>query len=210
MDSDPPLASYFVNNVPLPDKLVPEWTRFLDDLSASIDATEREISELESRLATAKQAQADLARKKDVAASCRSGSRRLPPEVIAQILFFSLELDILPLDRPGRLQFTDLRCVSSLWRTTAFTTPSLWRSLSVDVQEWDGNENGEEKLTELLTSWFSRAGEDGGLHLAVGSSNPRSRSEASVTLKSIASLIDQGSFVFSTLTIGRGLTHNVE
>ncbi|KAH6906736.1 hypothetical protein BKA70DRAFT_396828 [Coprinopsis sp. MPI-PUGE-AT-0042] len=43
-----------------------------------------------------------------------------------------------------------------------------------------------------------------------GPPTPRSRSEASVTLKSIASLIDQGSFVFSTLTIGRGLTHNVE
>ncbi|KAH6896289.1 hypothetical protein BKA70DRAFT_1570170 [Coprinopsis sp. MPI-PUGE-AT-0042] len=166
MNFHPSLGTYFANNVPLPDDLVPEWTRYFDDLSTSIDATEQEITELESCLAVAKQRQVDLGRKKDAAISCRSGSRCLPPEIIAHILFFSLELDVLPLDRPGRLRFAELRCVSSLWRTTAFTTPGLWRSLAVDVQEWDGDENGEESFTALLTSWFSRTGDQGGLHLA--------------------------------------------
>ncbi|KAH6896291.1 hypothetical protein BKA70DRAFT_1529476 [Coprinopsis sp. MPI-PUGE-AT-0042] len=187
MDSHLSLDSYFVNNIPLPDELVPEWTCYFDDLTASIDATEQEITELESRLAVAKQRQVDLGRKKDAVTSFRSGSRRLPPEIIAHVLFFSLGLDILPLDRPGRLRFAELRCVSSLWRTTAFTTPSLWRSLAVDVRRWDG-----------------------GLHLAVSSSNPRSRDEACVTFNTIASFIDEAGFGFSTLDIGRGLIHNLE
>ncbi|KAH6906730.1 hypothetical protein BKA70DRAFT_1150914 [Coprinopsis sp. MPI-PUGE-AT-0042] len=210
MNFHPSLGTYFANNVPLPDDLVPEWTRYFDDLSTSIDATEQEITELESRLAVAKQRQVDLGRKKDAAISCRSGSRRLPPEIITHILFFSLELDVLPLDRPGRLRFAELRCVSSLWRTTAFTTPGLWRSLAVDFQEWDGDENGEESFTALLTSWFSRTGDQGGLHLAVRSSNPRYREEACVTFDTIASLIDQEGFGFSILDIGLGLIHNLE
>ncbi|KAH6873546.1 hypothetical protein BKA70DRAFT_1047835, partial [Coprinopsis sp. MPI-PUGE-AT-0042] len=52
--------------------------------------------------------------------------RRIPPEVIANIITFAISGIGGYADRLGRQNFQSLRAVCRLWRQTAFSTPHLW------------------------------------------------------------------------------------
>ncbi|KAH6906735.1 hypothetical protein BKA70DRAFT_396838 [Coprinopsis sp. MPI-PUGE-AT-0042] len=202
----PQVDSYSHNNIPLPDGLVPEWSRYLDDLSSIIAVVDEKVAALESVLAIAKQRQAELKKRKTQVTSFRSPIRRLPAEIIASILLYALEPDVLPLNHTGRLQFLAFRSVCSLWRTTAFSTLDLWRALDVDVSHWD--QSGPTAFTAAMTSWFSRAGPEAELHLTVCTT--ASSPSSSINICHITSLIDTALLPISTLEIKEGTLHNEE
>ncbi|KAH6896297.1 hypothetical protein BKA70DRAFT_1316840 [Coprinopsis sp. MPI-PUGE-AT-0042] len=171
------------NNLPLPDELVPLWNGCLDDLSRqSISSLENKDHLLNPYL--------ELYERRELVASFRSSVRRLPAELIARIMYLSLQLHQRELGDEGRQLFRTLRSVSSLWRSTALTTPTLWRSLEVDLSSttW---------AAAAVTSWFSRGGVGGPCRLSV----VNSQWFADVaSLDEILAFIDGSPFTFSSLT----------
>ncbi|KAH6896292.1 hypothetical protein BKA70DRAFT_757857 [Coprinopsis sp. MPI-PUGE-AT-0042] len=202
----PLVDAYSLSNIPLPDDLVPEWSRYLDDLSVIITVVDEKVAALESVVAIMKQHRAKLNNRKTQVTSFRSPIRYLPAEILGRILLYALELDVLPLNHAGRLQFLAFRSVCSLWRTTAFGTLNLWRALDVDVTHWD--QSGSIAFTAAMTSWFSRAGPEAELRLAVSSSS--SGLSPSVDIRHITSLIDTTALPISTLEIKEGIFHTEE
>ncbi|KAH6896310.1 hypothetical protein BKA70DRAFT_1116487, partial [Coprinopsis sp. MPI-PUGE-AT-0042] len=123
------LLTYLHNNLPLPDELIQPWQSHRDDLTHSISTKDREIRELKRQLKILEKERFGLKEEKVLITSLRSAIRRLPAELIALIMYFTVELNKEPLGRAGRRDFMALRSVSPLWRDTAFTTPYLWKSL---------------------------------------------------------------------------------
>ncbi|TFK26855.1 hypothetical protein FA15DRAFT_754704 [Coprinopsis marcescibilis] len=78
--------------------------------------------------------------------------RRVPPEIIVQIITKSLPPDCV-LDHEGRLDFMRYRCVCSLWRNLLFSTPTFWRGLKIPYSD-------SQMFVDLetLTRWFHRGG----------------------------------------------------
>ena len=105
----------------------------MDKITATVEAAEEEILNLELRTATIKQRIVTLEQNKEDATYLRAPIRYIPAEIIARVLFFALELHVKPLGPSGRVHFANLRCISSIWRGAAFATPQLWRSSEVDI-----------------------------------------------------------------------------
>ncbi|KAH6906268.1 hypothetical protein BKA70DRAFT_1047983, partial [Coprinopsis sp. MPI-PUGE-AT-0042] len=61
--------------------------------------------------------------------------RRVPPEIIASIISFVIEPRNLCVGYEERHSFIKVRLVCQLWRTTSFSTPSLWRTVELDMTE---------------------------------------------------------------------------
>jgi hypothetical protein len=126
---------------------------------------------------------------------CEAVAGRIPPEMIAHIMFFALDLDQKPMGEVERQTFMDLRSVSSSWRRTAYTTPALWRCLVVDI--WENPD-----FVALATGWFSRGGGTR-LHLELISWGylPDTKSGLDAALP----LVAHSSFQFSTLVLGKNI-----
>ncbi|KAH6873509.1 hypothetical protein BKA70DRAFT_1352798 [Coprinopsis sp. MPI-PUGE-AT-0042] len=86
-----------------------------------------------------------------------SASPSVPPEIVTSIVKWALL-------GPGKLSlmgsyertfFQTLRSVCRLWRTTLFSTPSLWTGLIVDTSSWSESENPSDDFTRQLTSWYN-------------------------------------------------------
>ncbi|KAH6873501.1 hypothetical protein BKA70DRAFT_1482665 [Coprinopsis sp. MPI-PUGE-AT-0042] len=99
--------------------------------------------------------------------------RRIPAEVIANILAFALQTPDGLLGRSERLKFLEYRRVSKRWRTTALSTPSLWRGITVTCEDfawllpWDRKGMEIPKyFVRYLAKWFSFAGR--GAHVQLG------------------------------------------
>ncbi|KAH6908922.1 hypothetical protein BKA70DRAFT_1479667 [Coprinopsis sp. MPI-PUGE-AT-0042] len=92
-----------------------------------------------------------------------SAFRRLPAEIIAAIMTQAVRCD--PNFSPPSAE----RFAFQRWRRTAFSTPSLWRRLDVDLRGFFRGNLDETKtnFTRALNSWFSRAGEGASLMLLV-------------------------------------------
>ena len=92
----------------------------------------------------------------------------LPAELIAQIILHALFDSVMALGGVGRKDFTNYRLVCKHWRSTAFTTPELWKSLEINVSRDFGEDKEEAKarMSSTLDGWFGRKGEGVGLHLA--------------------------------------------
>ncbi|KAH6906745.1 hypothetical protein BKA70DRAFT_1428854 [Coprinopsis sp. MPI-PUGE-AT-0042] len=156
------LLSYLHNNLPLPDELIQPWQSHRDDLTHSISTKDREIRELKRQLKILEKERFGLKEEKVLITSLRSAIRRLPAELIALIMYFTLELNKGPLGNISRRDFKALRSVSSLWRETAFTTPYLWKSLAIDLsQDFSFDHTGTPtapRAIERINSWFANAG----------------------------------------------------
>jgi hypothetical protein len=104
---------------------------------AMIQALEREIQGLH---AMKRRAQLNMVANRNIFRQTKlvlSPIRRIPAEVIASIIAFAIEGNDDHVGRRERMMFLPLRCVSRIWRQTAFSTPtrfcpiSLLRMLSI-------------------------------------------------------------------------------
>jgi hypothetical protein len=92
--------------------------------------------------------------------------QRTPAEIWAKIIHWTIGGPGAFIDQTRRNEFLKLRQVSPLWRTTAFSTPYLWRHLSVAVAHTSIQDRS--RLKELIPQWFGRAGQGAQVHLRFG------------------------------------------
>ncbi|KAJ7126193.1 hypothetical protein C8R44DRAFT_781308 [Mycena epipterygia] len=89
--------------------------------------------------------------------TCANPFLTLPPEIVAEI--FVKFIPSYP-DRPplfGVLSPLLLCEISRQWRQIALSTPTLWRSIRIDINEPGGQGKVERKL-DVLATWLSRSG----------------------------------------------------
>jgi hypothetical protein len=153
MKADPRLSDFLKVNDPLPEYLLSHLNEFLDHrlwlAGPGSGRSEAERSMFHLQYTTY--------------APLRSPIRRVPAEIIAAIIFWAIGGPGCFLDRKERAEFLRHRKVSKLWRQTAFSTPTLWRSLSIDAE---GKQQADLVLYRAYT-WFSRAGYGTEVHLAI-------------------------------------------
>ncbi|KAH6906218.1 hypothetical protein BKA70DRAFT_1289186 [Coprinopsis sp. MPI-PUGE-AT-0042] len=115
MDPDPQLLPFLSSNDALPDQLIPMLN---DHLPRRIDASDSD-QPIEDD-AELKQLQGEH----DECSSLKAPIRHIPGEILASIIHWAIG---------ERETFLHLRQVSTLWRSTAFSTPLLWRYLRVEL-----------------------------------------------------------------------------
>lgn len=188
MQPDPRLPGYLLNNDPLPEKLYPFLslhTHFLGRVIAScdrqqsaleaaiferraaIDALSRELDGLQRVLDRLDSQKSDAQAQKTRFQSTSSPLRRVPPEIIANVFAFALESDDDFIGSAERKEFMHYRSVSKLWRSVAFSTPALWRTVrlaTVDPRypfsRASSDDAGRRDMFNVLKSWLSRGGKD--------------------------------------------------
>ncbi|KAH6873540.1 hypothetical protein BKA70DRAFT_1577786 [Coprinopsis sp. MPI-PUGE-AT-0042] len=194
MIPDPRLKTYVSNNAPLPENLQNPLNRVLEQLDrkwetyeydrkrivesmdarrSMIVALEREIEflrKVETRLITG---QAALQYQKTQYERTMAPIRRVPPEVVATIVRYAIMEQHRCLGHEGRLSFLRLRSVCRLWRTTSFSTPSLWRNVTLAPPDGMGYVAITKAwMQHYLTPWFARAGNGAPLHLEARVTSP--------------------------------------
>ncbi|KAH6916376.1 hypothetical protein BKA70DRAFT_1556835 [Coprinopsis sp. MPI-PUGE-AT-0042] len=122
---------------------------------------------------------------------------RLPPELTSSIMELALGDPKGLLGKCDRRQFLRLRMVCRQWREAAFSTPDLWRKLDVNI------ENPHEVFLRKLHGWFSQAGHEAGLHLALRRL-PGYSSYGEIQAPTIISLLNQ--YRFEYLHLGSTIT----
>ncbi|KAH6906740.1 hypothetical protein BKA70DRAFT_1428847 [Coprinopsis sp. MPI-PUGE-AT-0042] len=186
---DESLLPYSLNNFPLPDDLVPLWASEIDHISHSISIHDQRMKGGVASIERHTRQRVELCDWKDFITSLRSAVRRLPAEVIAQIIFFSLELDRKALGLEGRQWFMTLRSVSSSWRRTAFSTA---RSMA-ELGDGHCSDTRLRHSSDILAfSWRP----ENKLHLQLQSTKYHD------SFDTIVPLIEHPSFRFSTLVLG--------
>ncbi|KAH6873503.1 hypothetical protein BKA70DRAFT_1482667 [Coprinopsis sp. MPI-PUGE-AT-0042] len=195
MHPDPRLAGYLKSNDPFPEKLKPALKDHLARLQHHISVLDRQTATLDDQIQDCQLSLEALQKKMDALSRVRSrilryraeaqvkktgyegvpsAIRRIPAEVIAKILAFTLPTRDGLLGRSGRSQFLKYRHVSKLWRATSLSTPSLWRGIDIGQEDfvrryrWDGDDfETRQSFARCLTSWFSHAGREASVHLSV-------------------------------------------
>ncbi|KAH6881251.1 hypothetical protein BKA70DRAFT_1342049 [Coprinopsis sp. MPI-PUGE-AT-0042] len=96
-------------------------------------------------------------------------ARDFPPEILANLMHWALGGPKHYLDDVERKRFLGLRQISRMWRRTAFSTPKLWRYLSVYLKHpaeiLVENSQALQILRRRLDAWFQRAGAGAEVHL---------------------------------------------
>ncbi|KAH6908873.1 hypothetical protein BKA70DRAFT_1400390 [Coprinopsis sp. MPI-PUGE-AT-0042] len=180
MEINARILAYTWNNEPLPDELKPLLDAQCEEAETCISACDARIGEIREQMIKAQGEDVEALRLESehqhdmknefcstlwVLSSTTSAVRRLPPEIIALVITFSVW------DDSGRLQS---RCLARIcrvswrWRHMALSMPSLWRVLS--VQLWKFSDRSHKEATALfantLNSWLSRAGDGGPITLS--------------------------------------------
>ncbi|KAH6908926.1 hypothetical protein BKA70DRAFT_1479675 [Coprinopsis sp. MPI-PUGE-AT-0042] len=186
MSIDSQLIPFTLSNDPLPDELKPLLDEqlgmcdgYLDDAQRTILEVEDNIRALEETLHRLKEKRNDYHQRieefratKASLHSCASVVRRVPAEIIAEIMQLAVNNGASESFGGERAVFLVLRCVSKLWRRTAFSTPSLWKHVSLALSEFSGDhEDAKSRLFSALNNWFSCAGEKADLNLVVSGIN---------------------------------------
>lgn len=99
--------------------------------------------------------------------STTSFIRCIPPEIVASIIEW---LVILPHPECQHDAIRSACSVSKLWRDTALSAPSLWRSLYINLDTVAVGRSGEQAgmlLVSALDNWFSRGGEGARFDLTI-------------------------------------------
>jgi hypothetical protein len=93
--------------------------------------------------------------------------RCVPAEILSKIIHWAIGGPGAFVNKNARQQFLCVRQVSALWRRTAFTTPHLWRYLSVDTRIGFGRSPSPVmmELKRMVPRWFRRAGQGAEVHL---------------------------------------------
>ncbi|KAH6899372.1 hypothetical protein BKA70DRAFT_1314230 [Coprinopsis sp. MPI-PUGE-AT-0042] len=172
---DPRLVPFISSNDPFPSSLADHLEAYLGsldkrigELEVTLYRLEGEFERLRTQLQTARSERKNLAEKRSQYQRVNTAVRRLPPEVVALILRHALTLCHglgggrgRALGKHDREYFAGLRSVSRLWRTTAMTTPDLWRYLEVVLEA----DTSSSQLASRLKGWFSKGGTNAELML---------------------------------------------
>ncbi|KAH6874616.1 hypothetical protein BKA70DRAFT_1349985, partial [Coprinopsis sp. MPI-PUGE-AT-0042] len=96
--------------------------------------------------------------------------RNVPAEIWAKVIHWGIGGPGVFVDEVGRKEFLRLRQVSTQWRRSAFSTPHLWRYLSIDTDKGFGEDPhcAMLALKKLIPQWFERAGRGAEVHLELG------------------------------------------
>ncbi|KAH6887815.1 hypothetical protein BKA70DRAFT_1332510 [Coprinopsis sp. MPI-PUGE-AT-0042] len=201
---DPRLGPYTTNNDPFPEALTPLLDVYLDYLSRSLSSLDNEIARAEDALKKLKAKRQAVDDQQFKYLSLKSPARRVPPELIAKIIQFTVADHGQPLDRSERQEFKRLRCVSSAWREIAFSTQNLWRNLvfPFDAVSW---EHGGIDLNDQLNSWLDRGGKGAPRALVALNGNTRVRRNCEEALNWIMGIVDDPDYNIISLTLDPGL-----
>ncbi|KAH6908923.1 hypothetical protein BKA70DRAFT_1479671 [Coprinopsis sp. MPI-PUGE-AT-0042] len=166
------LSSYARCNDPMPEYLKPAVLLELDKLHRQVSSHVRQIVNLDHQLGNiASQIEAlrhklstlsqirttlittytGLVTKQIALRCCKAPIRRVPPEIIAEVIFFATRCEDGTMGRDERLTFMSMRSVCKLWRETSFSTPALWQDLSI---EDSGLGHDSETISKRLSSWL--------------------------------------------------------
>ncbi|KAH6908920.1 hypothetical protein BKA70DRAFT_1279111 [Coprinopsis sp. MPI-PUGE-AT-0042] len=191
MVSHPELHHYAQSNEPLPHHLCVPLQDFLrrllnqqsacqeqkkrvidviEDRRFRIQALEKEVESLSRVEDNLGRTLAALEAKKIQYASTVAPLRRVPPEVVAKIIQCAV-LDHLGFaGKEERLAFIQIRSTCRLWRRTAFSTPSLWRGIDLQLDKLLDKHSADhtmDMVQKWLLPWFTRAGEGAALKLGL-------------------------------------------
>ncbi|KAH6908909.1 hypothetical protein BKA70DRAFT_1479611 [Coprinopsis sp. MPI-PUGE-AT-0042] len=180
LDIDPRILSFIHNNDPLPSKLKPVLDAHLEQVRKRVSACDALLGQIEERIADRQRKIQELEKEiKDVQVELRrqmeakdghttalrllsstvSVVRRLPPEIVASIISFSV---VEGWTGFSKRYLCNACAVSKLWRSTALSTPSLWRFLHVSLYRFSNGRSLDEArflFSSSLNLWFSRGGE---------------------------------------------------
>ncbi|KAH6894965.1 hypothetical protein BKA70DRAFT_790877 [Coprinopsis sp. MPI-PUGE-AT-0042] len=168
---DPVLLPYYAANSPLPEELTPILETHLGALDTQIDATENDIADTMKQVADlldlAKQQrerQSKLKVERNAWHTVGKGVRTLPIELLGKI--FEV---VTTSDSKGCVKgATDpkdllpLRLVCKHWDVVALSTPKLWSSLQLDLDQLrsgTSESDWEAGMSHLVNTWYQRAGQ---------------------------------------------------
>ncbi|KAH6874607.1 hypothetical protein BKA70DRAFT_1349962 [Coprinopsis sp. MPI-PUGE-AT-0042] len=155
MKANPALAPLPAVNDPIPDSLLEHLKEYLDHRTHLIKSCDEEIARLEAKRKL-------LRFQCDTYVPLRTPIRRVPGEVLAIIMHWGIAGPGRFVNIEGRADFLRYHQVSELWRRTAFSTPYLWRFLSVNFADYAGD---TESIPLKILRWFGRAGKGADVHL---------------------------------------------
>ncbi|KAH6866032.1 hypothetical protein BKA70DRAFT_1415463 [Coprinopsis sp. MPI-PUGE-AT-0042] len=166
MDADPRLLPFLTSNHALPDQLLPALNGYLDHLARCIQACDHDMNRPIGGDVKLKRLQDEH----DEFSSLKAPIRRVPGEILAGIIHWAIGGPGYFINAVERETFLRLRQVSTLWRSTAFSTPFLWRYLRLEVETRPDEDPYPEMLAfgRLIARWFGRAGHEAKVHLAFG------------------------------------------
>ncbi|KAH6905631.1 hypothetical protein BKA70DRAFT_1503054 [Coprinopsis sp. MPI-PUGE-AT-0042] len=172
MKPDPGLIPFLKVNDPLPDWLLTRLDTYLEHRAQRIQFCQDEAARLRREAESLEHESRRLRFQSDIYAPLRNPMRRIPPEILAKIMHSVLGGPGCFVDQWGRVEFLHLRQVAKEWRRTAYSTPSLWRFLSIDLEDFPGLAAGPSvalvTLTRRLDWWFGHAGRNAEVHLDLG------------------------------------------
>ncbi|KAH6913691.1 hypothetical protein BKA70DRAFT_1263735 [Coprinopsis sp. MPI-PUGE-AT-0042] len=162
ISSNDPFPSYLTNHL---QAHLGSLDKRIGEFNATLSRLEAEFQRLKTELQVTRAERNKLAEEKHQYRHVNAAVRRLPPEVVALILRYALTSRFgvargrgRALEKPDREYFAGLRSVSRLWRTTAMTTPDLWRYLYVVPEFGFSFGMSPTQLASRLRAWFLRGG----------------------------------------------------
>ncbi|KAH6881234.1 hypothetical protein BKA70DRAFT_1575506 [Coprinopsis sp. MPI-PUGE-AT-0042] len=172
MKPDPGLIPFLKVNDPLPDWLLTRLDTYLEHRAQRIQFCQDEAARLRREAESLEHESRRLQFQSDIYATLRNPMRRIPPEILAKIMHWVLGGPRGFVNQSGRIHFLQLWQVAKQWRRTAYSTPSLWRFLSIDLEDFPNPTAGPSvalvTLTRRLDWWFGHAGQNAEVHLDLG------------------------------------------
>ncbi|TFK21511.1 hypothetical protein FA15DRAFT_672513 [Coprinopsis marcescibilis] len=209
---DPSLVSYVKSsNDPLPEELFSVAKTAVGNLSTSLSDLDHQIAGLEDAIRDLRIRRDSVKEAHIALCSLWSPVRRIPSELISQIMEMSLFSKREMLDKEERQHFSNMRCVSRRWRSAAFATPKLWRGIQLNLQDSRlfpntafSDVNG---MQELLSRWFDRAGQGAPLRFGLFNGQPHEYelfSQPSLYDQALISFLSSAQYTWNFLLIDSG------
>ncbi|KAH6907960.1 hypothetical protein BKA70DRAFT_347894 [Coprinopsis sp. MPI-PUGE-AT-0042] len=170
MDTDPNLFPLLRSNDALPGHLSPVLDASVDNQTRRLQVRNEETFPLLFEFGRSTLEKDKILSQSDDPPSLSAAVRSIPAEILAKIIHWAIGGSGRFVDSDARHTFLHLRQVSTIWRRTAFSTPYLWRYLSVDTKKGLGRDPylAMTALTRLIPQWFERAGREAEVHLDLG------------------------------------------
>ncbi|KAH6901262.1 hypothetical protein BKA70DRAFT_1523147 [Coprinopsis sp. MPI-PUGE-AT-0042] len=161
--TDPVLAEYYPStNNGLPDALIPRCLEHKMRIEGLLSTASAEVRRIQTLLDAAHQAHDALFEEHLACNSLLSPIRRVPEEILSEILLWTFDHPVA-LKELDIMRLTHLQLVCRKWRNAAHSCHELWRGLDIRTP-MDGN---REPNVAVFQRWFSRAGSDAPLSLAL-------------------------------------------
>ncbi|RXW17470.1 hypothetical protein EST38_g8384 [Candolleomyces aberdarensis] len=160
LDNDP-LARITENNFPPTLEESQLASQKLKDIDAELKELQDEMEALPTRLSRLQLRYKILETKREDLSVILSPWRKLPPEIVADILQAAVnpgwdDYFVSAIYSTNRRLFKNLRAVCRMWREVAFSTPSLWTNVWIDFDEYRPEQVAD--AVRGVQKYFERAG----------------------------------------------------